>query len=345
MNAAARRGAAALTLLLALGLGLPRALTVRGQEAAPREPASLAALIERASASVVRVTLESGRPRGDAPRWHLLRRVASRDAGAGVALGQGLVLTHASLALYDDPRYTVTAISGRRYPARLIHLDLERELAVLRAEGLEAPAATTGSSAALETGHLVVALGDPFGMAVDAQPTATFGVLEGRVHLNAAEARYRGEVLVTDAPLNPGSEGGALLDLEGRLVGVLAPLALDRRLEGQTRLGEEPDLLGYAIPVEAALATLQAALRPARPAGFVGRPGPSGLEVVRVEPGSAAAAAGLRPGDLVIAAAGQPLASSEELRDALRAAEDSLTLTVERDGAAQEVVLRWEGPR
>jgi S1-C subfamily serine protease len=305
-------------------------------------------VIERASASVVRVALESGRPRGDAPRWHLLRRVASREAGAGVALGHDLVLTHASLAMYDEPRYTVTTRSGRRCAAHLIHLDLARELAVLRAEGLDAPAAETGSSQALRAGHLVLALGDPFGMAVDAQPTATLGVLEGRGRVDAIESRYTGDVLLTDAPINPGSEGGALLDLEGRLVGVLAPLALDRRLEGAARPGEEPDLTGYAIPVEAALATLRVAVRPPREAGFVGRTDEGGVAVVRVEARGVAQAAGLRVGDLVVAAGAQGVRTTEELRAALRdvgeGAPATLELTVERAGARLALELRWEAP-
>ncbi len=346
MNPPAAARTPLLLLLVAPSLAL-LSLGVRGQDAsapARDRPGSLASVIDRASASVVRVSLEGGRPRGDAPRWHLLRRVASRDAGAGVALGEGLVLTHASLALFVDPTYTVTDRSGRRHPARVIHVDRARELAVLRADTLRAPAATPGSSEGLLPGHLVVALGDPFGMAVDAQPTATLGVIEGRARLQAAESTFAGEVLLTDAAINPGSEGGALIDVEGRLVGVLGPLVLDRRLEHGLP-GQEPHLTGYAVPVEAATAALRAALRPPRQAGFVAKSGRSGVEVVRVEPDGPAAAAGLQPGDVIRAAGGEAVATTADLRTALHASETQLTLKVERSGQRREVVLRWEAAK
>jgi S1-C subfamily serine protease len=286
---------------------------------------------------VVRVEVVGTAPRGDQPLRRLFRRVETRPGAAGVVVDERLVLTHASLARYADASFTVTTGGGARQAARLRHLDRARELAVLECdEPLEVPALALGSSATLPAGALVVALGDPFGTARDAQPTASLGVLEGRVALDAAEVSYAGEVLLTDAAVNPGSEGGPLLDLSGAVVGVLAPLAEDRRTGA---------LHGHAIPAEAAQQVLQVA-RAAKPRlGFHARLGPDGVEVATVEPQGLAARAGLRPGDLIRHVGGRAVSSTDDLRQALAGAEGPVAVSVERDGKRVELRLQLGGAR
>ena len=306
----------------------------RGQEAPPPPP-DLAAMLAEAGASVVQVEVEGDRPRGDAPRWRWFRQVAGRRAGAGVVVDERWVVTHASLAAYDPPRFTITTSEGVQVVARLVRLDQPREVALLEAEErLGAVPARLGSSRGVHVGQVVAAVGDPFGTARDAQAAATWGVIEGVVALDARESSFAGPVLLTDAALNPGSEGGALLDLHGRVVGLLAPLVRDARTG---------DLTGYALPVEACRAVIEAAARPRSPLGIQGRVEAGvGVLVVTVEPGGAAAAAGLRAGDLIVAADGAPVRSGEDLRAAVAASGEELAVEYVRGSARRTVRLRWE---
>ena len=323
-------------------------LAARGQEA-PRAPkrdgrqTPVAQASSRVAPSVVRVELVSGEPLKDAPRRRLFRALASRRRASGIVVGRDLIVTHAALGLFEAPAYQVTTASGRRYDARLLRLDRAREIAVLQTSApLDAPTAVTRPSSAVSRGSLVIALGDPFGMARDAQATVTLGVLEGRVELDAAEASYRGEVLLTDAAINPGSEGGPLVDLDGRVIGVLAPLAQDRRLD-TNGLGTPASLTSYAIPIEEALQVVRPRQPAAPPLGFRGRVRDQGLEVVIVEPGGAAERAGLRPGDVIQRAGTLRVETGNDLRRAAAHVTQGagLELEVSNGGRVRRVVLRF----
>jgi len=323
-----------------------------GQEADPGRagevgaPGPIQVAIARVAPSVVRVDLVEGRPLGDAPRRRFFRPVQNRQEGAGIVVDRRLVLTHAALALYEEPTFSITTASGSQLQARLRYLDRGRELALLETqEPIDAPAARTAPSTELRVGNLVLALGDPFGMARDAQAAASLGVLEGRVRLDALDTAFEGEALLTDAAINPGSEGGPLIDLEGRVVGVLAPLAQDRRLLPQRGSLQEGSLSGYAIPIEEALIVMAAARR-ARPGArlaFSGRVGERGVEVVRVDEGGPSAKAGLLAGDVVLRVGEMPVKSGADVREALSALEDAraVTLTVERAGQTLTLELEF----
>lgn len=330
-----RRARAALVPLAALGL-VAAGLRLAAQEGAPPPRLALVAdLVARVAPSVVRIELTPGRTRGDLPRRHLLRPVPGRDGGSGLVVGRDLVVTHAALADAAAPAFTVTTARGQRVAATLLHLDARREVAVLRAaEPLQAPALEL-APAWPRTGELVVALGDPFGTARDAAPTVTFGVVEGRARLDAPEAAFQGEVLLTSAAINPGSEGGALVDLAGRVVGLLAPLARDRRSGA---------LHGHALPAEAVLAALAAAREGGPRLGLAARPAPDGggLLVERVVAGGAAERAGVRPGDRLVRAGEVVLDTTDALRAAL-AAGGALRLVLVREGAEVTLELAPEG--
>ncbi|RMG10377.1 MAG: serine protease [Planctomycetota bacterium] len=341
-------------LLLALCCGAGALVRGEGPAQESGEEASLGAVpsaYRRAARSVVRVRREGGRPRGDAPQRRILPALLPGSQGSGVILGPQRVLTHAGLALYEDARYVVTTATGQRVDADLAALDLERGVALLETRApLDAPAARTAPSGALAVGTPLLAVGDPFAMAHDGRAAVSLGILEGRCVLDAPGETYPGEVLLTDAAINPGSEGGALVDLRGRVVGLLCPLAFDRRLQpaDEGASPHERPLLGYALPVEVALAVA----RPRRPdaprLGFAGRAEAGGLRVVSVEPGGPAARAGLRPGDLIREAGGVPLRRGDVLRRlAARARGTVLELTLEREGTALRVRLDLaaEGPR
>lgn len=323
----ARAVRAALVPLIVGASALTLRLGAQDDPAAPRL-GLVADVAARAAPSVVRVELTGGRARGDLPRRHLFRPVAERDGGSGVVVGPDLVVTHGALADAVAPSFTIITASGERCAATLLHLDAKREVAVLRtAERLGAPAAVFAAGPAPRTGELVLALGDPFGSARDAAATVSLGNVEGRARLDAPEVAWDGEVLLTTAAINPGSEGGALVDLAGRVVGLLAPLARDRRTGA---------LHGHALPAEVVLAALAAATGGEPPRlGLAARAAPDGrgLVVERVTPGGAAERAGVRAGDLLVRAGDAALGSTEALRATLAAARGAvLRLVVERAG-------------
>lgn len=309
-------------LALAAALVAPR-LVVQGEE---RPSSALLRAIARGRAGVVRLEVQGGRPLGDAARERLFRDVESRDAGAGVVVGERLVLTHAALCAYEGASFSLTLPNGRRVPAALRRRDPALGLALLEgAEPLGVTPLVLARSLEVPVGTLVVALGDPFGAARDAQAAASLGVLEGRLVLEARGSAYQGRVLVTDAALNPGSEGGPLLDLEGRVLGVLAPLLRDERTG---------TLVGHAIPAEAARELLSRAEGPRL--GFQAAAVPEGLRVAAVEPDGPAARAGLMVGDLIVAV-GEGQATPARLRAA--AAAGPVVLRVERGAERLELTL------
>ncbi|MEZ6183790.1 MAG: trypsin-like peptidase domain-containing protein [Planctomycetota bacterium] len=298
------------------------------QEAPRRAPSPVGAIAASAP-GVVRVEVRGTRPRPD-DRWQLFRRLRERPGAAGVVVAPGQVLTHASLVRYVDPQFTVTDVAGVRHPAHLLQVDDSLELALLQVEGHLAAEPLRLAPELPRAGAPVLALGDPFLAARDAQPAASCGVIEGVLALDAPEVAYREPVLVTDAAINPGSEGGPLVDLEGRVLGILAPLAEDRRTG---------DYAGYAVPI-AALERLRAQLGRGATLGVVGRVRDGALEVERVLDGGPAAGV-LLPGDRVLSLDGAPLADAQALHRALRqrAAGVAVQLEVERSGARRQVTL------
>jgi S1-C subfamily serine protease len=270
-------------------------------------------------------------------------RVRTRRAqGAGsasVLTSDGFLLTSAHVIEGADSVEAAFA-DGVEVRADVIGRDPLSDLAVLRARGDVPPPVGLGDAAALRVGQLVVALGNPLGLA----GSVTAGIVSalGR-SLPTRAGRVVDEVIQTDAALNPGNSGGVLSDSAGRMVGVNTAVA---------GVG-----LGLAVPINdttrqiiTALMThgrvrrawlgLVAAQAPLPPAlvGKLGRPG--GLRVAEIIPGSPAAEAGLQIGDILVAARSAPLTTSTQVQQLM--VEDAigrrLEITVWRNGALVDVV-------
>ncbi|HEY0542968.1 MAG TPA: trypsin-like peptidase domain-containing protein [Actinoallomurus sp.] len=217
------------------------------------------------------------------------------------------------------------------------------DLAVIRANGATPPPATLGDSGALVVGQLVVAVGNPLGLAGSVTAGVVSALGRSLPARDGAATRLIEDVIQTDAALNPGNSGGALADAAGRVVGINTAVA---------GIG-----LGLAVPInDTTQRIIGALMRDGRVRraylGLVSAPAPvpdtlrdrigvrRALRVVEVAPGSPAARAGLRAGDLLLSAGGRPTVDAQSLQRLLFSAAIGrpLQLTVLRNGAMVDVI-------
>jgi len=239
-------------------------------------------------------------------------------AGSAVALTpDGFLLTSAHVVAGQGRGGRAAFVDGRELSFRVVGVDHLSDLAVLRADGGDLTPAALGEAERLRVGQLVVAIGNPNGFA----GSVTAGVVSALGRSLPARAgrtvRFIDNVIQTDAALNPGNSGGALVDSSARVVGINTAVA---------GVG-----LGLAVPINAATRQIVGALmrdgrvrrayigiaggpRPLPPHARVrlGRTG--GIEVVDVAPGSPAQRAGMRPEDLVVELGGEPIERVDDVQ-------------------------------
>jgi S1-C subfamily serine protease len=266
-------------------------------------------------------------------------RLGDGAGSASVLTSDGFLLTSAHVV---EGGSTVSAAfsDGSEVTADVVGRDAFSDLAVLRARGEVPSPVTLGDAAKLQVGQLVVAVGNPLGLA----GSVTAGIISalGR-SLPTRQGRVVDEVIQTDAALNPGNSGGVLADSRGRMIGVNTAVA---------GIG-----VGLAVPINETTQRIISALMTSgrvRRAwlGIAGSQAPlppalvkklgrrDGLRVAQVIAGSPADAAGLRAGDILVAVAGTSLRSSTELQR--RMVEDAIgrrvEITVWRNGALVDVI-------
>ncbi len=263
--------------------------------------ASIRQLAEGAGTSVV----------GIGQRW---------GAGSGIVLGEGQVLTNAHNVRGDQ--VTVTFADGRTAEGSVAGHDIDSDLAVISADIGETPALPWASSASAELGKPVFALANPGGRGL----RVTFGFVSGieRTFRGPRGRRITGSLEHT-APLLPGSSGGPVLDAGGQLLGIntnrlgegfYLAIPADETLRGRAdALARGETATSPRLGVAIAPGHVARRLRRA-----VGLPDTDGLLIREVVEASPAATAGLASGDLIVAAAGQPANTPDDLFDALAAA-------------------------
>ena len=176
-------------------------------------------------------------------------RVARRGGGSGVVITpDGFMLTSAHVveSRRGRPRVQATFTDGREVAARVIGTDPLSDLAVLRADGEALPPAELGDAATLRVGQLVVAIGNPHGFSGSVTAGVVSALGRSLPTRAGAVARVVDDVIQTDAALNPGNSGGALVDGHGRVVGINTAVA---------GVG-----LGLAVPINATTRGIVAAL-------------------------------------------------------------------------------------
>jgi S1-C subfamily serine protease len=246
-------------------------------------------------------------------------RGGRREAGAGsgfVITPDGFALTSSHVVQGMDGG-SATFADGAEYPFEVVGADALSDLAVLRIRGDGLAPAELGDASTLRVGQLVVAIGNPlgFGGSVTAGVVSALGralPVRSGAHLRVVE-----NVIQTDAALNPGNSGGALVVGSGQVVGVNTAVA---------GVG-----LGLAVPIDEVTRRIIASLMkdgrvrraylgiaggsrpvPPRVVRELGRE--QGVEVVEVVPGSPADAAGIRPEDLLLDLGGQPVADVSDVQ-------------------------------
>ena len=279
----------------------------------------------------------------------LVRRVrgghATTGAGSAVVLtADGFLLTSAHVVADRSTAGRASFTDGREYRFGIIGRDPLSDLAVLRTDADSLAPAVLGEAETLRVGQLVVAIGNPHGF----EGSVTAGVVSALGRTLAAGGRNSGRLIdnliQTDAALNPGNSGGALVNGRGEVVGVNTAVA---------GVG-----LGLAIPINAPTRTIIAALMTegrVRRAwiGIAGGPRPlppavrerigaqRGIEVLDVIDGGPADQAGLRPEDLIVSADGVCVTDATDLQRLLVGERIGrrLTLRVVRAGELREIEL------
>ena len=263
-----------------------------------------------------------------------------RGQGSGfIVSADGLVLTNAHV-VRDAKHVTVKLSDRREFAAKVLGSDAATDVAVLKIDAKNLPVVDLGDAKSVQVGDYVLAIGAPFGF----EQTATQGIVSAKGRSLPGDSYV--PFIQTDAAVNPGNSGGPLFDAGGRVIGINAQI--------YSRSGGFQGL-AFAIPIDVALhakdqivakgrvdharlgVTLQDLSAPL--AESFGLKTPDGALVSSVAPGTSAAAAGLKAGDVITAVDGQPVhvAGDVSSRVGLAAPGTRLPLTVWRDRGAREV--------
>lgn len=315
---------------------------------------SLAPMLEKAMPAVVSVnTKQVVRVRNPFFNDPFFRRLfpdipqerINESLGSGVIIDakEGLVLTnHHVIENADDVQ--VTLADGRTVKAQFLGSDRDTDIALIRIPAQNLTDIKLGNSDQLRVGDFVVAIGNPFGFS----QTVTSGIVSAVGRSGIRGLGYQ-NFIQTDASINPGNSGGALVDLQGQLVGInTASFNPQGSMAGNIGLGLAipsnlarsvvDQLVKHGVVVRGTLGVESQNLT-AQIAQGLGLAETRGALITRVLAGSAAAAAGLKPGDVVVSANGQRVDSAEALHnvEGLAAVGSPMTLDVRREGKPVQI--------
>ena len=312
-----------------------------------RTPVVLA--VERVAPSVVNISAESIVREVDPFFGSLFgsRRRRAQALGSGLIVERsGVVVTNAHV-VDGASRILVTTQDGAEHAADILGIDRDSDLAVLKIDSVSLPAIPLSESEDLLIGETVIALGNPFGLS----HTVTTGVLSarGRTVRSESGSSFYTDFLQTDASINPGNSGGPLVNLSGDVIGINTaivagadgigfsiPAARAKRIVNDLlRYGElQPIWIGWR------LRTLDPEL-----ARRASAPSEQGALVEKVFSGSPAAAAGLQPGDIVVALDGRAIESREQVYTRFYSLPPGTPIPVEFNRQGQRLAIQIAGAR
>src|SRR5512146_1520475 len=270
--------------------------------------------------------------------------------GSGVIVSSdGYIITN-NHVVADAVDVEVILADRRQFKGKVVATDPKTDVAVVKIQAVNLPAAVWGDSSQLAVGDFVLAIGNPLGLS----RTVTFGIVSavGRADVGVADFE---DFIQTDAPINPGNSGGALVNINGEIVGINTAIA--------SPTGGSVGV-GFAIPSNMARAAMQSLLKTGRVVrGFLGAstqdvtpllgkifrlPDVKGAVVTDVHAKGSAEKAGLKRGDVVVRFDGRDVMDSGHLRNLVAASTigSKHRLDVVRDGKTIQVELTvQEAPR
>ncbi len=265
--------------------------------------------------------------------------------GSGVIVSSdGYVITN-NHVVEDAQDIKVTLNDRREFDAEVVGTDPKSDVALIRLK--DAPGGLRpiqiGDSSALRLGDVVLAIGNPFGVG----QTVTMGIVSAKGRADVGIVDYE-DFIQTDAAINPGNSGGALIDTEGRLVGInTAILSRSGGYQG----------IGFAIPTNMAIPIMESLKKYGKVTrGWLGvsiqdvdkelshamkLPTTEGVLIADVQPGSPAGRSGLKRGDVVTKVDAKPVTTTGQLRNAIASsgANRKVTLELYRDGKLQTLAV------
>jgi len=267
------------------------------------------------------------------------------DLGSGVIVSSdGYILTNEHVI--DGARHAhVTLADRREFQARIVGNDAATDIAVLKIEATGLPVMPLGDSSKMKPGDFVIAIGNPYGLS----KSVTMGIVSavGRGDLGVEDYE---DFIQTDASVNPGNSGGALINVEGQLVGINTAIV---------NSGGGSRGVGFAIPIQLGRQVMDQIVKngrvirawlgvrsqPVTPgiAKAFGLSGdPRGALISDILPDGPAAEAGLARGDIILAINGQPVPANHNLSLKIAAMAPGTTIRVQvlRTGSAREIPIR-----
>ncbi|MFP6795691.1 MAG: DegQ family serine endoprotease [Pseudomonadales bacterium] len=314
---------------------------------------TLSPLLKKVTPAVVNVSVKGSTNRRNNPLYNdpFFRRFFNvpeqtpsrprQSVGSGVIIdaGEGYVLTNHHV-INNANEITVTLSDGRDFIAELIGSDKGTDVALLQVDADNLNELTLGDSDSVEVGDFVVAIGNPFGLG----QTVTLGIVSalGRSGLNIDYEDF----IQTDASINPGNSGGALIDFNGNLIGIntaiIAPsggnVGIGFAIPAKIAKGIVSQLVEFGGVKRGVLGVMITTVTPAL-AEALDLDVENGALINQVVEDSAAEAAGLHAGDVVIAVDGTPIDSAGDLRNriGMKRVGDDVDLKIIRDGEQKSI--------
>jgi serine protease Do len=323
---------------------------------------SLAPIVKKVAPSVVRIDIKikqtvavNQEPMPGLPNDPFFRQFfgggrrlmvpAQPQVESGV--GSGVIVTKDGYILTNNhvvdgaSNVKVTLLDGRVFTAKVVGRDPQSDVAVVKIDASDLPAITFADSDKCEVGDLVLAIGNPFGI----DQSVTRGIVSAKDRSAMQDLSYQ-DFIQTDAAINPGNSGGALVDADGRLIGINT--AIYSHSGGNQGIG-------FAIPTDLAKGVMESLIQYGKVTrGYLGvriqdvsEPlakefnvkDYAGALVGEVEPNSPAAKAGLKEGDIIQKFNGKPVADSRHLKMEVALVTPGQTVPVEvlRDGSEKSL--------
>ncbi len=359
---------------LLAGEDVPAAQPPQQQQQAPPPPlvvdgtrTSYADVVDKTSPAVIRIDAERKTkaspqqfPFGDDPQFREFfknlpqqpqqqRPQIQRGLGSGVIISaDGTVLTNHHV-IDGAEKITVTMNDNQTFVAKVIGSDPPSDLAVLKIEGENLPFLNLGNSDNVRVGDIVLAIGNPLGIG----QTVTAGIISAKGRRTGLSDGSFEDFLQTDAPINRGNSGGALVNLNGELIGINSQI-LSSGSDGGS-IG-----IGFSIPSNMSKSVMDQLLKDGKVhRGLLGvniqnittdtakaleLKDSKGVLVSNVQAGSAAEKAGVKRGDIIIAINGDKIEDSNTLRNKVAGTQPGteIKLTVLRDGNQEELTAKLD---